>query len=363
MPSGWQTLHDAWARIVALPAPTKVLAIYVAAKLSLVLGVWLALGKPDGFMHALAASWDGQHFLDRARDGYGATADYAFPPLYPLLIRLLGGSDGAAVLIANIAGGVAVYMVARLWGFGPGVMFACFPTWLLFSTAAYSESLFVALACVALWQLRDAETTRQGAIAGVFAVLAIMTRYAGAVGFGVLGAWILWRRRKVGVGLAGAGAVGGLVIAAWHRRATGDAGIYFEAQKEWGAELAWPWEQLDWLLHGWFTNQGAVMSSGDPSLWVWRSLAFWLVAVAGAVWLARDRRWPELAFSAPLVVLVASTIGTPAISLPRLMLAAFPAVAYAGHAMTARGAVTYALFATAVAGWLMTGHVTGQFIA
>lgn len=352
------------ARLLApYRAEWTAVGVHLGAKMVIVVLVIWGLGGAGSMADRFAFAWDGGHFIARIRDGYQAAPDFAFAPLYPWLARAAGGTATAMLLVANVAGAAAVFAIARLMGFRAAVFFGVFPTWLVYSTVGYSESVFVLAAALALLAARQARVWTQGVAAGLLSGVAVLGRYAGVFGFAGVGLWLL-RTRPVAAGYAAATAVFGAAVLAWHRSATGDAFVYLEAQKGWGAELAWPWEQVDFILHGWLTNQPAFLAAGHPSLVLWRNAIFWALAVWGVWRLWHRGQWLLLAFSLPLVVLVVCTVGTPAFSLPRLVLAAFPAIAVHGASLVQRDAVVaYGVMATLAATWILGQHLDGRFFA
>ena len=142
---------------------------------------------------ASLTAWDGRYYLGIARDGYhaepvhGQFADYAFFPLYPIVVRAvsvltLGDGALAAVLAANTAFALALaalfalsvrYLtpersIRSLWylALAPGaVAFAL----------AYSDSLFLLLAVGAFL----AAETKHPWLAGIAYALATLTRPPG----------------------------------------------------------------------------------------------------------------------------------------------------------------------------------------
>ena len=133
--------------------------------------------------HALGA-WDGFWYLDLARHGYPhavgtGQSTLAFFPLYPLVVRLLGGSLAAAVLVSWTAGAGACLAVravaARVIGERAAgrvaVAFAFFPGAFILSMA-YAEALAILLAAVSLYGL----LSRRWLLAGAAAALATATR-------------------------------------------------------------------------------------------------------------------------------------------------------------------------------------------
>ena len=152
-------------------------------------------------------TWDGWWYLGIARNGYhvaplsGQYHDYAFFPLYPVLVRVLSlatpAFDGLiAVLLSNVLFLVALWLLYRLTALVLDeerallscVLLALFPFSWVFSMA-YGESLFLVLS---LGSLLAAERGRAG-WAAALASLAGLTRLPGILLIVPL-ALILWRR-------------------------------------------------------------------------------------------------------------------------------------------------------------------------
>lgn len=97
------------------------------------------------------ANFDGEHYLAIAQRGYGS-GEEAFFPLYPFLIKLLGGGIWAGLFISHLAFFLALIgfyqlvkidfkeKIARL----TLILFLLFPTSFYFGSV-YTESLFLAL--------------------------------------------------------------------------------------------------------------------------------------------------------------------------------------------------------------------------
>lgn len=179
----------------------------------------MAPAEPTTMLDRLGA-WDGGWYVRIATDGYpdeltllsvrdDSSAPLAFPPAYPMLMRVVGllGMSPlvAGLLISAIAGLVAVvgvyavardlvspraaWFVAALWAAGPMTIVL---------SMAYSEALFVALAAFSLWLARRGWWLW----AGVLAFLSGLTRSTGfAVGAALAVAAVLAiasaRRRRV----------------------------------------------------------------------------------------------------------------------------------------------------------------------
>ncbi len=166
------------------------LAIIVIAELAAVIIGQRAGTHVQESSHALLAvwgRWDAVHYLDIATHGYQGT-DMAFFPLYPLLIRLVGGLAGnhliGGLLISNASfffGLLYLYKllereydraVARRAIFYVSI----FPTAVYF-TAVYTESLLLILSVAAFYYMR----ARAWWIAGALGFLAALTRVEGVL--------------------------------------------------------------------------------------------------------------------------------------------------------------------------------------
>jgi Gpi18-like mannosyltransferase len=145
------------------------------------------------------APYDGQFYLDIAQNGYRhfetddyaprrhhPSGNYAFFPLYPLILRVLAGVFGDPVLPAfvlnvvfSIIGLIALGALAKDLGIAPFptvLLVVVFPT-AIFRFVLYSEALFLALSAGAALAWRR---ERRGA-AVLVATLAVATRPQGVL--------------------------------------------------------------------------------------------------------------------------------------------------------------------------------------
>jgi len=145
----------------------------------------------EGWAGWLLGPWqrfDTLHYLTLARHGYQAgTQHTVFPPLYPWLIRIVGGMMGgqhllAALLISNVGaiGYLVVIFALAQQEVGPAAarkaqVYAALYPWAFALLAGYSESLFLLLVGLAFWlALRGC-----GWAAGLCGGLAALTRMQG----------------------------------------------------------------------------------------------------------------------------------------------------------------------------------------
>lgn len=149
------------------------------------------LGAVDTARHfdfwASWAQWDGGHYYDIAQSGYNQPEDFAFFPLYPILVKITSSAAGfdnltVGLLISNLAALAFLYLLSNLTKLRfnqkiaatTTITFLLFPT-TFFTVAFYSESVFlliVAVAFLTLWQ-------KKYLLASVAISLASLTRGVG----------------------------------------------------------------------------------------------------------------------------------------------------------------------------------------
>ncbi len=192
---------------------------------------------------ALTTNWDGQWYEFIATQGYqnpgldsGNAADqawaWAFPPGYPLLIRLVMGLSGLSFPVATtvvnlLLGAVALVLLFRLLERSGGTfvaacgvaLWSCFVSAPLFQTA-YSESLAACLLLASLLALRNRRYWGAALAVGVLSFTRIITPPLALV----VVAHAAWRHRKgdrlsrsewVGLGATGILALTGVFHWTW----------------------------------------------------------------------------------------------------------------------------------------------------
>jgi hypothetical protein len=243
-----------WSLTLVLGALLASRAIVMAAALLadtiMVRNPALTSGTSSVLLRSLTA-WDGWYYLGIARDGYHAAAvagtyhDYAFLPLFPMLVRLLSAPfpDAAglvAVVLANACFAAALVLLFALGRARLGDRCAAIACALLaispFSapfSMAYAESTFLALSVGAFL----AAERRHRAMAGSLLALAALTRLPGALLAVPLLVLLLrqdgWKpkRSQAWVVLAPLAAAAFLAYVAW---LTGSVDAYAANQADWG---------------------------------------------------------------------------------------------------------------------------------
>ncbi len=196
--------------------------------------------------HNPFTAWDGQWYLWIAAHGYSASPvhghlDYAFYPLWPVLLSLLPFPSIRwleAVILANllfVAAAILVWRVLaeafdRRTATGGTALLAFAPPSFVFSLI-YSESLFVLLAAGSLLAIRRA-APGSSAVGGFLVALARVTGVAVAAA-GLVA--VLRRGPRARAGLAAAVGVGAAIGAwlAFNQWLTGDAIRFINVGATW----------------------------------------------------------------------------------------------------------------------------------
>ncbi|MFI8963453.1 glycosyltransferase family 39 protein [Streptomyces sp. NPDC053493] len=339
-----------WRASLHRAAPA--LGLFAAARLTgmLVIAAWAwHVGRSPRAL--LAKSWDAEWYVRIAAHGYGRTlhwpdggpvqSDLAFFPLYPWLVRAVGGvlpvaygtaglllswlsaavaAWGVYLVVERLCGRPAAVLTVLLWGLLPHSFVL---------SMAYTEPLMTAFAAWSLY----AVMTRRWLWAGTLATLAGLSRPNGvAVAAAVLAAAALelWRRRgrtgrRVWAGAALA-PVGWLSYLLWVGARRGDLlGGYFAVQDGWTS-------RFDLGIGALRTVRG--MLTGTTQFGFAMALVITAAGVLLFALLCVER--PPLPVLVYTAVLVLITVGGSGFfeSKPRFLLPAFPLLLPLARAMT-----------------------------
>jgi hypothetical protein len=289
-----------WGALVPFGITRVLLALVGALSIALLpLSRW----APTDFVHRgispfvdAFARWDAQRYVRIAIEGYTPTdtASHAFFPLFPTLIAaggaLTGRTDVPAleligVLIANVALVASVMALIALVRLDHDRRTASRAAWYvmvfpttLFLSAAYAESLFLALSVGTVLASR----TQRWAMAGVLGGLATLTRPFGILVLVPMAveAWLHRRDGRTWQSIAALlvppAALGS--FAAYLGLRLGDPLAFVHVQSGWDRSLMPPWETL-----ARFFSQPLTLHSGLHST-VDLVFTVGLIAIALASW-------------------------------------------------------------------------------
>lgn len=213
----------------------------------------------EGFWQRFTTAGDSPHYLYLAQYGYAAAEDkrnlIVFYPLYPLLIRLLGGLLGGRYALAGLAisqgcwaAAAAAFRALAGRRLAPGGARAAAAAFLFypfsfFALGVYTEGLFLLLSVGCLYALER----RWWGGAGLAGLLAALCRTQGlalvfAAGYAVLAAG--WRPRKGGGAalwaVAGpAAGYGGYLALNWAVHGDAFRYLYYQSIEPWYQHAAW----------------------------------------------------------------------------------------------------------------------------
>ncbi len=310
------------------------------------------------------AHWDGLWYLSIAKAGYAnRTTSTAFFPLYPLAIHLFGGGVVAGVLISLASFCITLWFLFRLvqWEFGTRVawnavlVMAFFPT-AFYANAVYSEPLFMALAIASLYFAR----TRRYAIAGPLATLATLTSIYGLLlAFSLL--YLAWTQEghRIRPLLYSLWAPFGLVIyMGFLLYRFGDPFVFEHAQSNWGRHFEWIGGTLwsaairAYQVAGHALDVHTLFATGTPSLGPSNFYNVIFAIFLIVILIFSIKRLPVYLWLyeglALLVPFSYPATGNPLMSLPRLVLEAFPVFIALGLLVSRRPSYRYIYFVMAL---------------
>jgi len=295
----------------------EIVLVSIAPKLLVILS-FLLLG---GSLVRMISAWDANIYLRIAQGWYYDPHDpnlYVFGPLYPTLIRLLGGF-WAAFLIANIFAVACVCLLYKISNMPTALLLATFPTFLVFGTSAYADPIMVFFLILGYWLY-----TKEKYWPMAFALaLAAVTKYTALFAIPLFLLFVAHRKKgnlKAYLPfLVPICAIGGIML--WQWKAASDPLAFIHLQAAWGATgLVDPITQANWVLHGWFTNEPIVLSNSQPWQWLARNYIFQLPMIVLLLLAAKRGQWELSVMGLTFTALTLTTIGMPAISTPRLLL-------------------------------------------
>ncbi|MGZ9223797.1 MAG: glycosyltransferase family 39 protein, partial [Anaerolineales bacterium] len=295
-----------------------------------------ATSHPSGWL-AMWQRFDANWYISIAENGYGGIpGDDHFPPLFPLLIRLMQPLFGSAFLAGLFLSHLATLYALKLlydvfleWGGNSAGRRALFfmliyPTsFFLFSV--YTESLFLVTALLSIRSMRS----RLWAWAGFWVFCGILTRLQGAALLLPM-LYLMWmdhpflRKPAHWIGLT-VTAAGGLFYLYLRSRQVSEGVVPF-VEAEWHAQLVPPWETY------WYAIR--TLSSGN---FTFIDLLNWAVVTLFIILLISGWRKIPLEYNlytagSLLIMLIRIVETQPLISMSRYSLTLFPAFLVLGLA-------------------------------
>ena len=266
-----------------LSVKKEILWLFLGTRLLLFLMTYLSFyffqpKKEINFIALLTSwnHWDAQIYTRIAQSGYTQQWDFAFFPLFPLIVRLLAIPFGhpaewvyllIGMLVSNAALLGALYIIHQFTIEYCGeqvsqrttLFLTIFPT-AFFFFAAYNESLFLMLSAATLLALRH----QRWWLAGLFGFLGILSRSTGAI-VGVVFLYELWLKRDIiletkkrflnSVTPILLLPLGLLLYSLFCWQRTGNPLYFVTVQAHWSRQTSWPWQGIIQNLLELFWNQ------------------------------------------------------------------------------------------------------------
>ncbi len=307
----------------------KLLAILAIGKLFVILCTFLYHHSAN-FLYAMSTTWDSTYYQSIATSGYTRVVQYVFSPIYPDLIETLDiiipHAWFSALIITNIISFVFPLVVYKTFGNKTALIAVLFPTYLVFTTIPYSDIVplvFFTLSVFFLLKEKIIESSISVGLAVLSAFHAVWMLPAYAVD-------IIKTKRFKNIVFYIAPIAAGILVLLWFKLKTDNFMAYFSLETEgWREHFGTPFSQAKWLINGWFTNEpwkifGIRLA---PAYWLVRNLIFEIFYLAGAFLILKTQNKHRMflfIYSLCAIIPLLFVTGTPAISIPRLLLPAFP---------------------------------------
>lgn len=270
------------------------------------------------------ANWDGGHYIGIAKYGYSEKFQYAFFPLYPMVInfvsKVTGNFTTAAVLISIVSSLLALRILFELISLDytkkiaeRSLHFLLFFPAAFYLTVAYSEGLFLFLTVSAFLFARKHKLL----LATLFAALAGGTRL---VGLAVSLSLILQIYLTEGINkknwIVLLSPLGFIIYCIYLFQATGDPFYFIYAENHWQRVITVPglsfWETIQTL-------------SGKNITENFNAVLDLLFAILGLGLILRSFRFLPIQYSVYSLLSIAFPLFTPTLSsMPRFLLPVFP---------------------------------------
>ena len=307
-------------------------AILIAGKACVLLAVFLY--RPStGFLRLMSTQWDAGHYQTIAAQGYVPYGFYVFSPVFPGLIKALSyiipSPRVSALIITNLLSFIFPVALYKAFNFRTALLATLFPTYLVFTTIPYSD--IIALVLIAVTILLLLKNRIIAASAGIS--LAIMNSFNLAWTLPSYLFILLEKKKYRNLMFCILPGIAGVLILLWFRLRTGSFWTYFHLEKEvWKVNFTDPVSQVIWLYKTggeWFARpQFNIFGIQQVTVyWFIRNLIFEIFYIAGVIKLFRMKDNFSFFLGVYCITAVLPLLflsGTPVLSIPRLLLAAFP---------------------------------------
>lgn len=345
----------------------RILAALAIGKLVVLLAVFL-VDRSTGFLQVMNTRWDSLIFESIATQGYTQSSYYAFSPLYPALIKGLGlvvpHAWVSGLIITNVVSFVFPLILYRTFGYRTALMAAVFPTYLVFTTISYSDVItLVFLALSIMFMLQERVIASSAAVSLAIFDSFHLTWTLPAYAYAVL------RKKRVGLWRSPLslswqgysyyfGSKSGQATTCRISRSKAVSGESISLRRL---------GQMKWILNGWLTSQPWEIFgfSLPPTYWLARNLLFEVFYLVGAFLILKTSdKHKVFLFVYTLVAIIPLLLmtGTPAISIPRLLLPAFPVFyAYATVMKREKYYLVYLVLCLVLAAWVSVSQTYSFF--
>ncbi len=340
---------------------------------------WTDMPDIPRLVLALGCQWDSLHYTRIAERGYPKTEThtmlYSFPPLFPVLIRLLTPLAGnlylAGIIISNLFSFAAAYIFYRFAcmlaapsrALQAALLFALFPTNLAYGTVAYSEAPYLFFAIASLL----CQYNRRYGPAAVFLTLALLTRSVGLVLIPVQFFLALYCERRHAESLHAAAkrlvwffmpALAVLMLFLYYRSQTGNFLAVFHSGEYFGDSLMTPYHQYKDMTSGYFAFLNPTLDLTAAAL---ERYVFTVPFFILSLFLFRID-WKLALYGCVFMYIALSMTGSAAAASARIMLASWVTCIVFTARMPGWAVWSLGILFTAAGVWVMYRFQTAMFI-
>lgn len=308
-----------------LSLSSKIFSCWLLLVILFILGGGLIFGDLSSITLLDFANWDGRHFLEIAGKGYSNKVQYAFFPLYPLLINLFANFLNTSFLFSGILINLtsvfgSIYMFLKLLHkykenlVKPTLYLLIFPTSFYLITA-YSESLFLFLSLLTFFFAEK----RNFFYAAFFAALTSLARITGVAVIVGLAVFIINSnirlRKKISTLLL---SMSGFILYCLYLYVqTGNPFYFFISELTWGRSIEIPGANIrDAVVYT------AVNGIRPESFTILSDLLFTIFGLGMGIRVVRFLKPPLAVYT--IVALFIPLTTALLLSVPRFLLVVFP---------------------------------------